>query len=146
MKLIGAAAGIFMCATTLAAAQEIKTTTKEKTTFKVEEGRDLKVTGCVQRFEDAGYMLTDTTGNLKFVLVTDDNLSKYVGHLVDVKGLGTDGADGKIKIEKEVGTSGQVGGEKEPDRHSKKTTEVSGDVGFPYLGMRSIKKLSNACR
>ena len=83
MKLIGAGIGILLCVTSVAA-QEIKTTTKEKTKFEVKDGHDLKVSGCVQRFEDAGYMLVNDEGNLKYVLVTNDNLDKYVGHLVEV--------------------------------------------------------------
>ena len=145
MKLIGAAVAIAFCGATLGA-QEIKTTTKEKTKFEVKDGKEMKVVGCVQRFEDAGYMLTTDTGELKYVLVTNDNLSKYVGHRVEVKGVGADADEGKLKIEKEVGTSGRIGDEKIDPTKTKRTTEITGDVGFPYLGVKSVKKISKGCR
>jgi len=143
MRFIGAALGIALCATTLAA-QEVKTTTKETTKFEVTDGHDLKASGCLQPFEDAGYMLTTDSGDLKYVLVTNENLSKYVGRRVEVKGIGTDSDDGKIKIEKEVGTTGEVGGRKIDDNKTKRTTEVK-NVGFPYLSVKSLKKISNSC-
>jgi hypothetical protein len=144
MRFIGATVGIALCTTALAA-QEIKTTTKEKTKFEVEDGRDLKVSGCVQRFEDAGYMLTTDSGDLKYVLVTNENLAKYVGRRVEIKGVGTDGDDGKTKLEKEVGTSGEVGGQKIDNTRTKRTTEIK-NVGFPYLSVKSLKKISNVCQ
>jgi len=99
----------------------------------------------VQSFEDAGYMLTDDAGQLKYVLVTNDNLNKYVGHMVEVKGLGSDGSDGRIEIERAVGTSGVIGGEKIDGATLKQTKEVTGDVGFPYVSVKSVKKIANAC-
>jgi hypothetical protein len=146
MRLIGVAAALAVCATT-AMAQEIKTTTKEKTTIQVKDGQDMTVTGCLAPFEDAGYMLTNDIGELKYVLVTKDNLSKYAGRRVEVKGVGTDGTtDAKIKIEKEVGTSGEVDGQKMEPAKTKHVTEVSGDVGFPYLSVKSIRRISKDCR
>ncbi len=61
MKLIAAGVGIVLCSAGLNA-QHVKTTTTEKTRFEVKDGRDLKVSGCVQPFEDAGYMLTTMKG------------------------------------------------------------------------------------
>ena len=144
MKLIGAGL-IVWCATGLAA-QEIKTTTTEKTRFQVKDGRDLKVSGCVRPFEDAGYMLTNDEGDLKYVLVTNENLSKYVGHMVEIKGIGTNGDDGKLVIEKVVGTSGQIGDEKIDGVEKKQTKEIAGDVGFSYLSVKAVKKISNSCQ
>jgi hypothetical protein len=144
MRLIGAGIAMVFCASGLAA-QEIKTTVTQKTTFEVKEGHDLKVSGCVQSFEDAGYMLTDDAGQLKYVLVTNDNLNKYVGRRVEVHGLGTDGDDGRIEIEREVGTSGVIGGEKLDGPTMKQTKEVTGDVGFGYVSVKSLKKLADSC-
>ena len=146
MRLIGAAAALALCATTVMA-QEIRTTTKETTKFEVKDGKDMEATGCLAPFQDAGYMLTTDGGELKYVLVTKENLSKYAGHRVEVKGVGTDGStDAKIKIEKEVGTSGTVDGQKVEPTKTKHVTEVSGDVGFPYLSVKSIKRISKDCR
>jgi len=145
MRFMAACGLAAFCAVGLAA-QEIKTTTTEKTKFEVKDGKDVTVTGCVDRFSDGGYMLTNDVGDLKYVLVTKENLSKYVGTRVEVKGLSTDNHDGKLKIEKEVGTSGTIGDEKLGDHKTKQTTELKGDVGFPYLGVRSIKRVSRSCK
>ena len=145
MRLIGAAGmAILSCAVGLGA-QEIKTTVTQTTTFEVKEGHDLKVSGCVRSFEDAGYMLTDDAGQLKFVLVTNGNLDKYVGHRVEVHGLGSEGDDGRIEIERVVGTSGVIGGEKIAGPTMKQTKEVTGDVGFAYVSVKSVKKIANSC-
>jgi hypothetical protein len=127
------------------AAQQVKTVTKEKTTFEVKDGKDVTVSGCVDRFDDGGYLLTNESGELKYVLVTNDNLSKYVGNRVEIKGLSTDDGTGRLRIEKEVGTSGVVGSEKVGDRKVTRATELSGNVGFPYVSVKSLKKLSSRC-
>ena len=143
MRLIGAGLAVLACATGLAA-QEIKTTVTQTMKFEVVDGHDLTVTGCVKPFEDAGYMLTDDAGQLKFVLITNDNLSRYVGHRVEIKGLGTNSDDGTIQIERAVGTSGTIGGEKIDGPSVKQTREVT-DVGFPYVSVKSVRKIGNSC-
>jgi hypothetical protein len=146
MKLISAAVALAgFCAVTTAA-QEIKTTTKEKTKMEIKDGKQVEVTGCMERSLEGRYVLTNDVGGLKYVLVTDDNLSKYIGRRVEVKGLATDKGDAKVKIEKTVGSSGEIAGKKMDDQKSTIKTEVEGDVGMPYLGVKSIKKLSNSCR
>ena len=146
MKLIGAAVALAgFCAVT-ATAQEIKTTTKEKTKIEIKDGKHVEVNGCMERSLEGRYVLTNDIGGLKYVLVTDDNLSKYIGRRVEVKGLAADNGDAKIKIEKTVGTSGEIGGKKLDDKKSTTKTEIEGDVAMPYLGVKSIKKLSNSCR
>ena len=84
-------------------------------------------------------------GDFKYTLVTDDNLSKYVGHHVEVKGLAADRGDGKVKVESKVGTTGEVNGVKVDDSKKKQTTEVEGG-NLHYLAVRAVKKLSDACR
>lgn len=146
MRLIGAAGVAIVCGSVALGAQQITTTVTQKTTFAVKDGHDLKVRGCVRPFEDAGYMLTDANGRLAYVLVTNDNLGRFVGHRVEISGLGTDGDDGTIEIEREVGTSGVIGGAKVDGPTLKQTRKVSGDVGFPYVSVNSVKKLGNSCR
>ena len=145
MKLIAAGVATVLCVAGLNA-QQVRTTTTETTRFEVKDGHELKVSGCVQPFEDAGYMLTDEAGDLKYVLVTNENLAKYKGHRVEVKGVGTDGDDGTLVIEKVVGTSGQFGEEKLDGTETKQTKEIAGDVGFAYLSVKSVKKISNSCQ
>jgi hypothetical protein len=147
MRLIGAAGLAIVCGTVALGAQQITTTITQKTTFAVTDGHDLTVRGCVRRFEDAGYMLTDGDGRMTYVLVTNDNLDRFVGHRVEISGLGSEGDDGTIEIEREVGTSGVVGGTKVDGPTLKQTREVSGDnIGFPYVSVKSVKKIASACR
>ncbi len=80
------------------------------------------------------------------MLVTNENLSKYTGHRVEVKGVGSDRNEGTLVIEKVVGTSGQFGDEKLDGKEKKETKEIAGDVGFAYLSVKSVKKISNSCQ
>src|SRR5262245_18357844 len=144
MKLIGAGL-IVLCASGVAA-QQVTTTMTQTTRFEVKDGHDLKVSGCVRAFEDAGYMLTSEAGDLKYVHVPNENLGKYVGHRVEIQGLGTDGDDGTLVVERVVGTSGQFGVEKLDGTETKQTKEIAGDVGFPYVSVKTVKNLSNRCR
>ena len=146
MRLIGAAGLAVVCGTVALGAQQITTTITQKTTFAVKDGHDLTVRGCVRPFDDAGYMLTGKDGELRFVLVTDENLGKYVGRRVEIHGLGSESDDGTIEIAREVGTSGVVGGERVEGPTLKQTREVSGDLGFPYVSVDSVKKIGNSCR
>jgi len=52
----------------------------------------------------------------------------------------------KIKIEKEVGTTGHIGDEKIDTGKTKRTTEIEGDVGFAYVSVESIKRIAKDCR
>jgi len=145
MRLIGAAGLALMCGTVALGAQQITTTVTQKTTFAVKDGHDLKVRGCVRPFEDAGYMLTDGAGRMTYVLVTNEDLGRFVGHRVEINGLGSEGDDGTIEIAREVGTSGVIGGAKVDGPTLTQTREVSGDVGFPYVSVKSVRKISNRC-
>lgn len=146
MKLIGATFAIATCCALTAAAQEIKTTTKEKSKIEIKGGKSVEVNGCVDRSLEGHYVLTNDSGGLKYLLVTDDNLSKYIGQLVAVKGMATNKGDAKVKIEKTESTSGEIAGKKLDDHKATTKTEIEGDIAMPYLGVKSIKKLSDACR
>jgi hypothetical protein len=142
MKLIGAAFSIAaMCAVGLAA-QTTTSTVDAKSKIKVKDGKEISVTGCIERNPAGpGYLLTDsTTGGLKYMLVTNDDLSKHVGHKVEVKGEASDKGDGKVQIEtKAKGTSGD-------DKTKVETkTEAKGDLAMHYLGMKSLKMISTSC-
>ena len=137
MKLIGAAFCLAALCALSAGAQTQTTTSKSKITVK--DGKEITVSGCLQRNPGGGYMVTDSTGGLKYSLVTDDDLAKHVGHRVEVTGKAADRGEGKVKIESKVGTSG---GEK-----TEAKTEVKGDnmAGMRYLGMKSLKMISTSC-
>src|SRR5215831_18915367 len=56
---------------------------KEKTTIEIEGGKEVTLTGCLERSSGrTDYVLTDDLGRLKYAVVTDDDLSKYVDHRV----------------------------------------------------------------
>jgi len=145
MKKLGFSVIAAVLACGIAAAQDIekKTTTK----VSVEDGKDVKVTGCVQRGSEGGYMLTnvaDKEGRLSsYILASnDDDLAEHVGHRVEISGKAADQGNGKIKVE----TKSQV---KTGDDDKAKTTsksEVKGDLsGLPFLGVKSIRMIAAAC-
>ena len=137
MKLICATFGVAaMCAIGLGAQSG---TTETKTKVEVKDGKSVKVSGCLERNPGGGYMLTDREGGLKYALVTDDDLSKHLGHRIEVSGKAADKGDGKVKIDSKVGTSGS-------DKTETKT-EMKGEdmAGLRYLGVKSVKMISASC-
>jgi hypothetical protein len=137
MKLICATFGVAaMCAIGLSAQSG---TTQTKTKVEVKDGKSVKVSGCLERNPGGGYMLTNSEGNMKYALVTDDDLSKHLGHRIEVSGKAADKGDGKVKIDSKVGTSGS-------DKTETKT-EVKGEdmAGLRYLGVKSVKMISASC-
>ena len=137
MKSICAAVGVAaLCAIGLSAQS---TETQTKTKIEVKDGKDVAVTGCLERNPGGGYMLTNSEGGLKYALVTKDDLSKHLGHRIEVKGKAADKGDGKVKIESTVGTTGSEKAESK--------TEVKGDdmAGMRYLGVKSVKMLAKSC-
>jgi hypothetical protein len=87
--------------------------------------------------------VADTTGALhSYVLVSDDtDLSKHVGHRVQIDGKAADRGDGKIKTETK--TKMKVDGD---DKETKAKSEVKGDLaGLPYLGVKSLKMVAASC-
>ncbi|MCU1382810.1 MAG: hypothetical protein JWL71_1507 [Acidobacteria bacterium] len=136
MRSICAAFGLAaICAVGLGAQSA---TTKSKTKVEVKDGKEITVGGCLERNPGGGYMLTSTAGSMKYALITDDDLSKHVGHRVEVKGKAADRGDGKVKIESTVGSG---------DDKSKAKTEIKGNdmSGMHYLGMKSLKMISASC-
>ena len=129
----------------LAAAQDVST--KSKTTVKVEDGKTITVTGCVDRAPEGGYMLTNVSnkngalGNYMLVASGEKDLhgiDKHVGHLVEVTGKAADQGKGKIKVEsKAEGTTGKT----------ESKSEVKGDLkGLSFFGVESIRMLASVCR
>jgi len=141
MKFMMTLGFAMMCAVGLAA-QSGTTETKTKTKIDVKDGKNVTLTGCLATNPGGGYMLTDRVGNQKYALVTDDNLAKHVGHLVEVKGKAADRGDGKVKIESEstTGTSGS-----DSDKTKVKTELKDGAADMNYLGLKSLKMLSTSC-
>jgi hypothetical protein len=138
MKIISTAFCLAaICAVGLGA-QSGTTETKTKTKIDVKDGKNVTVIGCLAPNPGGGYMLTATTGDLKYALVTNDDLAKHVGHRMEIKGKASDRGDGKVKIESTVGTTGSD--------DSKTKVEMKGDMaGMHYLGVKSVKMISASC-
>ena len=132
-------------------AQTTKTTSEAK--IKVKDGKNVKVTGCVQSTTGApGYMLTNIVANGGdkddfmsggYLLVGESNeLSKHVGHMVEIKGKAVDKDDGKLQIR----TKTKVDVENADDRETRTKSEMSGDLsGLPFLGVKSVKMIRASC-
>jgi hypothetical protein len=138
MKLFCTAFGLAaICAVGLGA-QSGTTETKTKTKIDVKDGKNITISGCLAANPSGGYMLTTTRGEQKYALVTDDDLSKHLGHRMEITGKAADRGDGKVKIES-TGTSGS--GDK-----TKVKTELKGDnPDMNYLGVKSVKMISKSC-
>jgi hypothetical protein len=143
MKL-GYTAAAVVLACGLASAQEVEKKSKMK--VKVDDGKTVTVTGCVDRASEGGFTLTNVAGKdgalgSYLLAATDDNnlddIDKHVGHRVEVTGKAADQGKGKIKVEsKSEGTSGKT----------ESKAEVKGDLkGLPYLGVKSFKMLASVC-
>ena len=76
-------------------------------------------------------------------MVTEKDLSRYLGHRISVRGKATDMGDAKVKMESRVATSGSMpGSEKQTD---KAKTELTGETGLHYLGVDSVKTVAKSC-
>lgn len=134
-------------ATTVGLAAQ-QATVKQKTTVDVKDGKDVTVTGCVERAAAGpGFVLTrvesDRTPTPFYALVGEDaSLGDHVGHLVEVKGKATDvGDDGKV----DVTTKTKVEREHGDDSHTKTKTRIEGASDLPFLGVKSVKMLRDTC-
>ena len=137
MKLfIGVFGLAAMCAVGLGA-QSGTTETKTKTKIDVKDGKNITISGCLAANPGGGYMLTTRRGEQKYALVTDDDLSKHIGHRMEIKGKAADRGDGKVAIE----STGTSGGDK-----TKVKSELKGDSpDMNYLGVKSVKMISSSC-
>jgi hypothetical protein len=117
-------------------AQTSETTTKTK--IEVKDGKDVKVTGCVESLPSGGYALTDVSAKReslhRYVLVSDDDFSKVLGQRVQIEGTLADRGDGKVEVKTQTKTEGDA-----KDTHAK--VEGSG----PYLGVKKMKRIEGTC-
>jgi hypothetical protein len=147
MKLIGTAiCAAALCVASLSAGAG-QTSTKSKVTVK--DGKDVNVTGCVASASSGSgksYMLTnvaDKKGAMhSYMLVNDDDVSKHLGHRVQISGKVADRGDGKIEIETKSKTKVEHGDDKE----TKSKSTLEGDLaGMPYLSVKSLKMIAAVC-
>jgi hypothetical protein len=127
-------------------------TVKQETKIEVKDGKDVTLTGCLEAHPDATaatqYQLTDVAGTggrgHSYLLVGErDDLQKYVGQLIEVKGKAADAEDGKVKVK----TKTTVDRENAPDRKSESTSEMKGDLaGLPLLGVKHVRAIRPTCQ
>jgi hypothetical protein len=123
---------------------------KSKTKISVDDGKDMKVTGCVARAEDGAFSLTHAAGKDgpigSYLLVADgdekDALGKHVGHRVEIKGKAADRGDGEVTIKSKSEVRNSEGDKKKRES----ATTVKGDLhGLPFLGVKSVRMLATVC-
>ena len=146
MKLIGmTVCAATVCLASLGAAPQ---QTEMKSKIEVKDGKSVDVTGCIAPMASGtGFMLTnvaDKNGAMhSYMLVADDgDLSKHVGHRVQITGKAADRGDGKVEVDTKTKTKVEHGDDKKT--HSKST--VKGDMpGVAYLGVKSVKMIAAVC-
>jgi len=138
--------GLVAIGTVVAAqSQGTKTTTSTKTEIK--GGQDLTVTGCVAKGPGTDFLLTvvrqnGERGPTRYSLVTKDDLSKYVGHRVEIHGKAVTDGHGTVTVESKTKT--EVGNN--PAQETKTTTQgTSGVLPIPYLSVGTIETRSSSC-
>jgi hypothetical protein len=134
----------------LAAAGQ-STKVKSETKVEVKDGKDVTLTGCVERHAGssgaAQFQLTNVADKKdelhSYLLVgEDDDLENHVGHLVEVKGKAADRDDGKVKVK----TKTKVDRENADDVTTERKSELKGDlIGLPLLGVREVKMIRPTC-
>jgi hypothetical protein len=145
MKLMSiVCAGVLTGSVAVAAGQ-----TEVKSKIKVKDGKDVHVTGCVARATTGpknGYMLSnvaDKKGTVHdYLLVSDDDLSKHVGHRVQIRGQAADRGDAKVEIETKAKTKVAHG----DDRETHTTSTMEGEMpGMALLSVKSLKMIAAVC-
>ena len=144
-RLTAVAFGLAVCCAAGLAAQSQETQTTTKTKVEMKGGKSVTVIGCVER-RSGGYVLTEGRANsiehARYALISDKDLSKYVGERVEIKGKTVTNREGKIAFESKTKTEVENG----KDRETKTKTEgTTGIFDIPYLGVRSMKTLSSSC-
>jgi hypothetical protein len=137
MTRIAVALGIAALAAAPLVAQESETKTKTK--VEVHRGEKVTASGCVREGAD-GLMLTDVVGDIthSYLLVgKSEELSKHVGHRVEITGKAADRKDGKVRTEVKSKTDGQ--------KEQKTEVKSEGDLSVPVLGVQSVKPVRGSC-
>jgi acylphosphatase len=142
MKL-GYFAAIALFTATVAAAQDAKT----RTNVTVKDGKEITLTGCVERNPNGEYVLTNVAGKDgavgSYILAKGgdsdalEDLDKHVGHRMEIVGKAANRGDGKIEVET-----------KSENKRGKTETksEVKGDLdGLPFLGVKSSRMIASVC-
>ena len=143
-RLLGCAFALAMTtAVGLGAQSEVKRTTK----VEVKGGKEITTTGCVDRLGDGRFTLTGVGGEVQYVLVGHENMTKHLGKRIQVRGKATDLGDAEVKTETKTTTKIDVDDGPDAKSERKTTNEQKGDVaGVRYLNVDSVKSLSDSCQ
>ena len=141
------AIGLAMVSAAALSAQTQETKTTTKTQVEMKGGKSITVIGCLERRENGDYMLTsirDVRGMdpSRYALVTDDDLAKHVGERVRIEGKTVSAGNGKVSVKSESKTEVENGKDVELKT---KTEGTTGSLEMPYLGVKSLKKISSSC-
>ena len=125
-----------------------QSTTKTQTKVDVKDGKNVTVTGCVERAASGpGFVLTrvESGGTPQPVLHARGRRVRDLESRRSSRrdpGKATDvGDDGKV----DVTTKTKVEREHGDDTHSKSKTQIEGATDVPYLGVKSVKMLRDTC-
>ena len=132
---------------TLASAQSQGTKTTTVTKTEIKGGQDLTVTGCLERGPGTDFVLsvvrqTGERGPTRYSLVTKNDMSKYVGHRVEIHGKAV--TDGQGTVTTQTRTKTEVGNN--PDQETKTRTEgTSGVLATAFLSVGTIETRASNC-
>ncbi len=125
---------------------------ERETKIEVKDGKDVKLTGCLERHHDSmgatKFRLTnvaDKDGRRGSYLLVDeeDDLEDHVGHLVEIEGTAADAEDGHLAVE----TKEKIERDDADDTRAETKQEVKGDLrGIPILDVDEVKMLRPTCK
>jgi hypothetical protein len=147
MRKLGYSLFAVITACALVQAQDVQKPPKSETKITVEDGKDIKATGCVERNADGGFTLTNVANKDgamgSYILADDeDDLKDHVGHRVEISGKAADKGKGKVTIETETEHHAADGDKSK----TKSKSQVKGDLkGLRYLGVKSVRMLASVC-
>jgi len=147
MRKLGYSLFAVITACALVQAQDVQQPHKSQTKITVEDGKDIKATGCVERNADGGFTLTNVANKDgamgSYILADDeDDLKDHVGHRVEISGKAADKGNGKVTIETETEHHAADGDKSK----TKSKSQVKGDLkGLRYLGVKSVRMLASVC-
>jgi len=140
---IGTALCLAAACTIGAAAQTSTSKSTVETKIAIKDGKTITTVGCLESNPGGGFMLTSmSTGGVRYALVTNDNLTRYLHHTVRVTGKASDQGNGRVEITAKTDVDHQQDGAG-PSGESKE--EAKGALTMGYLGLKSLKNVSRTC-
>jgi hypothetical protein len=140
LGIFGGAVASALLATGLALAQD-----KPKTRIIVEDGKEMTLTGCLERNAEGGFTLTHAAGKdgavASYILARLDSdeddeldaLKDHVGHRIEIQGKAADRGQGRIRVKTDSGKT-------------ESKSEVKGDLsGLPFLGVKTSRMIASVC-